>query len=184
MKALGRDEPIGMVHFDAHCDTMGSLDDFKFHHGGPFRHAVLDGVLDPERCIQIGIRGPAEIFWEFSIESGMTVIHIEDFVEMGVDAVIQKAREVVGEGPTYITFDVDGLDPVYAPGTGTPEIGGLSTREAQAVLRGLRGLNIIGGDLVEVSPEYDSTTNTVQVGKQILFEILCLTAESISSSRL
>ena len=184
MKALGREEPVGMVHFDAHCDTMGSLDDFKFHHGGPFRHAVLDGVLDPERCIQIGIRGPAEIFWEFSIESGMTVIHIEDFVEMGVDAVIQKAREVVGEGPTYITFDVDGLDPVYAPGTGTPEIGGLSTREAQAVLRGLRGLNIIGGDLVEVSPEYDSTTNTVQVGKQILFEILCLTAESISSSRL
>ena len=184
MKALGRDEPVGMVHFDAHCDTMGSLDDFKFHHGGPFRHAVLDGVLDPERCIQIGIRGPAEIFWEFSIDSGMTVIHIEDFVEMGVGAVLQKAREVVGEGPTYITFDVDGLDPVYAPGTGTPEIGGLSTREAQAVLRGLRGLNIIGGDLVEVSPEYDSTTNTVQVGKQILFEILCLTAESISSSRL
>lgn len=183
MRALGRDEPVGMIHFDAHCDTMGSLDDFKFHHGGPFRHAVLDGVLDPERCIQIGIRGSAEVFWEFSIESGMTVIHIEDFVEMGVDAVIKKAREVVGDGPTYITFDVDGLDPVYAPGTGTPEIGGLSTREAQAVLRGLRGLNFIGADLVEVSPEYDSTTNTVQVGKQILFELLCLTAESLASRK-
>ncbi len=178
MKALGRDEPVGMIHFDAHCDTMGSMDDFKFHHGGPFRHAVLDGVLDPTRCIQIGIRGAAEVFWEFSLESGMTVIHIDEFVEMGVDAVIARAKEVVGDGPTYITFDVDGLDPVYAPGTGTPELGGLSTREAQAILRGLRGLNIIGGDLVEVSPEYDSTTNTVQVGKQLLFEILCLTAES------
>ena len=178
MKALGGDRPLGMVHFDAHCDTMGAAEDFKFHHGGPFRNAVLAGVLDPERCIQIGIRGPAEVFWEFSVESGMTVIHIEDFVKMGVDAVIARAREVVGEGPTYITFDVDGLDPVYAPGTGTPEIGGLSTRECQAVLRGLRGLNIVGGDVVEVAPEYDSTTNTVQVGKQFLFEILCLAAES------
>ena len=124
MKALGSDETVGMVHFDAHCDTMGSLDDFKFHHGGPFRHAVLDGVLDPERCIQIGIRGPAEIFWEFSIESGMTVIHIEDFVEMGVDAVIKKAREVVGEGPTYITFDVDVIQWWFNPCWRSPTIPG------------------------------------------------------------
>jgi agmatinase len=181
MKALGRDKALGMVHIDAHCDTMGALDDQKFHHGGPFRNAVLDGVLDPERCIQIGIRGTAEAFWEFSFESGMTVIHIEEFVRMGVDAVVEKAREVLGDGPTYVTFDVDGLDPVYAPGTGTPEIGGLTTREAQQLLRGLQGLNVIGGDVVEIAPEYDATTNTAQVGKQMLFEILCLTAANIDA---
>lgn len=178
MKAVGRDRPLGMVHIDAHCDTMGKFEDHKFHHGGPFRHAVLDGVLDPERCIQIGIRGAAEVFWEFSHEAGMTVVPIQDFHRMGVAAVIEIAREVVGEGPCYLTFDVDGLDPVYAPGTGTPEIGGLSTADAIQLLRGLRGLNCVGGDLVEVAPAYDATTNTAQVGKQMLFEILCLVAES------
>ena len=183
LKALGRDEPLGLIHFDAHCDTMGAFDGHKFHHGGPFRNAVLDGVLDPERTIQIGIRGAAEPFWEFSYESGMTVIHIEDFVKMGVDATIAKAREVVGDGPTYISFDVDGLDPVYAPGTGTPESGGLTTRESQQILRGLRGLDIIGGDLVEVAPEYDATTNTAQAGKQLMYEILCLTAENLASKK-
>lgn len=178
MKAVGRDQPVGMVHIDAHCDTMGAAEDHKFHHGGPFRHAVLDGVLDPERCVQIGIRGSAEVFWEFSYASGMTVIPVQDFHNMGVKAVIEKAREVIGDGPTYLTFDVDGLDPVYAPGTGTPEIGGLSTADAIQLVRGLRGLNFVAGDLVEVAPQYDATTNTAQVGKQMMFEILCLVAES------
>ncbi|HBM11065.1 MAG TPA: agmatinase, partial [Rhodospirillaceae bacterium] len=145
-----------------------------FHHGGPFREAVLEGVLDPERCIQIGIRGPAEYLWEFSVDSGMTVIHAEDVAEMGPAAVIKKARDVVRDGPVYVTFDVDCLDPAFAPGTGTPEIGGVTSREAMTMLRGLAGLNIIGGDVVEVAPQYDSTTNTAQVGAQILFEILCL----------
>ena len=180
MKAVGRDKPIGMVHVDAHCDTMGALDDHKFHHGGPFRHAVLDGVLDPERCVQIGIRGTAEIFWEFSYESGMTVIPVQDFHRLGVDSVISKTREVLGDGPVYITFDVDGLDPAFTPGTGTPEIGGLTTADAIQLLRGLRGLNVVGGDLVEVAPQYDTTTNTAHVGKQMMFEILCLVAESKS----
>ncbi|MDF1750315.1 MAG: agmatinase [Alphaproteobacteria bacterium] len=174
MKAIGKEAPIGMIHFDAHCDTGGEFDNSKFHHGGPFREAVLAGVLDPERCIQIGIRGPAEYLWEFSIDSGMTVIHAEDVAEMGPAAVIKKAREVVGDGPIYVTFDVDCLDPAFAPGTGTPEIGGVTSREAMTMLRGLAGLNVIGGDVVEVAPQYDSTTNTAQVGAQILFEILCL----------
>lgn len=174
LKALGNQKPLGCIHIDAHCDTGGEYDQSKFHHGGPFRLAVLDGVLDPDRTIQIGMRGSSEFLWEFSYDSGMTVIHIEEFQEMGVAAVVEKAREVVGEGPVYVTFDVDGLDPSFAPGTGTPEVGGLTPREAQALLHGLAGLDIIGGDVVEIAPQYDATTNTAQVGAQMLFEILTL----------
>ncbi len=176
LKALGADGPVGLVHFDAHCDTGGEFDGAKFHHGGPFRQAVLAGVLDPERTIQIGIRGAAEYLWEFSYASGMTVLHIEDVDRLGVDGVIAQAREVIGDGPTYISFDVDGLDPAFAPGTGTPEAGGLTPREAQAILHGLRGANLIGGDMVEVAPQYDPTSNTAMVGAQMLFEIFSLMA--------
>lgn len=174
MKAIGKERPVGMVHIDAHCDTGGPFDHTKFHHGGPFRNAVLDGVLDPTRTIQIGIRGSAEYLWEFSFDSGMTVIHAEEVSKMGLDAVIEKALAVVGDGPTYVSFDVDGIDPAFAPGTGTPEVGGLSTREVQAILHGLKGIDVVGGDVVEVAPQYDTTTNTAQVGGQILFEILSL----------
>jgi agmatinase len=174
LKALGQDRPVGLVHIDAHCDTMGEIDGSKFHHGGPFRQAVLAGALDPERTIQIGIRGPAEIFWGFSYESGMTVLHVEDVDRMGVEAVAAKAREIVGDGPTYISFDVDGLDPAYTPGTGTPEAGGLTPREAQAILHGLKGIDIVGGDVVEVAPQYDPTSNTAMVGAQMLFELFSL----------
>ncbi|MGA8381063.1 MAG: arginase family protein, partial [Stellaceae bacterium] len=174
LKSLGAGRPLGLVHIDAHCDTMGEVDGSKFHHGGPFRQAVLAGALDPERTIQIGIRGPAEIFWGFSYESGMTVLHIEEVDRLGIAAVVEKARAVVGDGPTYISFDVDGLDPAYAPGTGTPESGGLTPREAQAILRGLKGLDIVGGDVVEVAPQYDTTSNTAMVGAQMLFEIFSL----------
>jgi len=178
MKALGAHQPLGMVHIDAHCDTGGEFDQTRFHHGGPFRLAVLDGVLDPTRCIQIGIRGSSEYLWEFSKDAGMTVIHAEEVSAMGVADIVRLAREVVGEGPTYLSFDVDGLDPVFAPGTGTPEIGGLSTREALAIFHGLKGLNICGGDVVEVAPQYDPSTNTAQAGAQMLFEILSLMAFS------
>lgn len=178
LKALGKERPVGLVHFDAHCDTGGAFEGSKFHHGGPFRLAVLDGVLDPARTIQIGIRGPAELMWEFSYDSGMTVLHIEDVVRNGVEWVARKARAVVGTGPVYVSFDVDGLDPAFAPGTGTPEVGGLYPREAQEMLRALAGLDIVGGDVVEVAPQYDATTNTAQVGAQMLFEILSLLASA------
>lgn len=176
LKALGRKRPVGMIHIDAHCDTGGPFEDTKFHHGGPFREAVLQGVLDPERVIQIGIRGNAEYLWEFSYESGMTVIHAEEFMRMGVDAAIARMRAVVGDGPTYLSFDIDSLDPAFAPGTGTPEVGGLSSREAMALIRGAAGLDIIGGDVVEVAPQYDATTNTAQAGAQMLFEIVSVVA--------
>ena len=174
LKAVGRDEPVGLIHIDAHCDTGGSFDETKFHHGGPFRNAVLDGVLDPTRTVQIGIRGAAEYLWEFSKMSGMTVIHAEEVPALGIPAVIEKAKEVVGDGPVYISFDIDGIDPSFAPGTGTPEVGGLTTREVLEFLRGLKGLNVCGGDVVEVAPQYDPTTNSAHVGAQVLFEILSL----------
>jgi agmatinase len=176
LRALGRHRPVGMVHIDAHCDTSGPMEGSRFHHGGPFRQAVLDGVLDPERSIQIGIRGSAEMLYEFSYATGMTVIHAEEVDRMGVAAVIARAREVIGDLPFYLTFDVDGIDPAFTPGTGTPEVGGLTPREAQAILRGLRGLPIIGGDVVEVAPQYDTGTVTAQIGAQMLFELFCLAA--------
>lgn len=174
LKALGAQRPVGMIHIDAHCDTGGVYDGSKFHHGGPFRLAVLDGVLDPERTIQIGIRGGSNVIWEFSYASGMTVINIEEFAALGVAAVAQKAREVVGDGPVYLSIDVDGFDPVFAPGTGTPEIGGLTSREGLDFLWRLAGLDFIGADVVEVAPQYDPTTNTAQLGAQLMFEELAL----------
>jgi agmatinase len=178
LKALGRERPVGLVHIDAHCDTMGCYDGSKFHHGGPFRLAVLDGVLDPERTIQIGIRGASNMYWEFSYASGMTVIEIEEFTSLGVAAVAGLARRVVGEGPVYVTVDVDGFDPAYAPGTGTPEAGGLTAREGIALLRALSGLDVVGADVVEVAPQYDPTTNTAQLAAQLLFEEFALLAVS------
>lgn len=178
MAAIGRDEPMGMIHIDAHCDTAPPLEGSKFQHGGPFRQAVLDGVLDPDRCVQIGIRGAAEFLWEFSYVSGMTVIHAEEVLAGGLQRTIDRMLEVVGDGPTYVTFDVDGLDPVFAPGTGTPEVGGLQTREAAEIIRAAAGCNLIGGDVVEVAPQYDSTTNTAQTGAQMLFEIFSVLALS------
>ena len=176
LRALGRHRPVGLVHIDAHCDTSGEMEGSRFHHGGPFRQAVLDGVLDPERTIQIGIRGAAEMLYEFSYASGMTVIHAEEVDAMGLEAVIARARAVVGGGPFYLSFDVDSIDPAFAPGTGTPEVGGLTPREVLAIMRGLRGLPLIGGDVVEVAPQYDATTVTAQVGAQMLFELFCLAA--------
>ena len=174
LKAVGKKEPVGLIHIDAHCDTGGAYDMSKFHHGGPFRNAVLGGVLDPTRTIQIGIRGSAEYLWEFSYESGMTVIHAEEVSGLGIAAIIDKAKAIVGEGPTYLSFDIDSLDPAFAPGTGTPEVGGLTTREVLELLRGLKGVNLVGGDVVEVAPQYDATANTAHAGAQVLFEILSL----------
>ncbi|MGY8986796.1 MAG: agmatinase [Sphingomonadales bacterium] len=183
LKALGADTPVALIHIDAHCDTGGIYDGSKFHHGGPFRYAVLDGVLDPEKTIQIGIRGASEIIWEFSYESGMTVVHIEEFMKIGVEGIIKKTRELIGDMPAYISVDVDGFDPAYAPGTGTPEIGGIIPREGIEFLRGLMGMNIIGADVVEVAPMYDPTTNTSQLGAQLLFEEFCLIATNLDNKR-
>lgn len=182
LKAVGRERPVGLIHIDAHCDTQGAFDGSKFHHGAPFRNAVLDGVLDPERTVQVGIRGSAEFAWEFSYDSGMTVIHAEDVAARGLTDVIDTCRGVVGGGPVYVSVDVDGIDPAFAPGTGTPEVGGLTPLEVQTILRGLADHEIVGGDVVEVAPQYDATTNTAHVGAQMLFEILSMMAYGITTA--
>lgn len=182
LRAIAAERPVGLVHIDAHTDTWDSFQGSKFNHGAPFRRAVEAGVLDPTRTIQIGIRGAQNWpdGWDYSRDSGMRVVFMEEVEERGVGAIVEEAKRVVGDGPTYLSFDIDSLDPVYAPGTGTPEIGGFSTREALRLLRGLDGLTLIGGDVVEVSPPFDQTGNTALVGATIMYEILCLLAKAVA----
>ncbi len=178
-QALHPKQPIGMVHIDAHTDTWDANNGSKFNHGSPFRRAVEANLLDPKRTIQIGIRGAqnSDEGWRFSLDNGMRVIFIEEFDRIGVEAVIAEARRVIGNGPAYLSLDVDGLDPIFTPGTGTPEIGGLTTRETLQLLRGLSGLDWISGDVVEVAPAYDPSGNTALVAATLMYEILCLLAE-------
>jgi len=183
LSVLGKQRPVGLVHFDAHTDTWDRyFGEYKYTHGTPFRRAIEEGVLDPKRVVQIGIRGslytPQDKDW--GLAQGIRVIEIEEFKDLGVEKTIAEARRVAGDGPTYVSFDVDGLDPVYAPGTGTPEIGGFSTLEAQQMVRGLRGLDIVGADVVEVSPPFDQSGMTALVGVTVMWEILCLIAERVA----
>jgi len=186
MRAIARDRPVGMVHFDAHTDTWDRYFGEQFYtHGTPFRRAIEEGLLDPKRTVQIGIRGAlyGDSDNDWGASQGIRVIDIDEMYRLGVPAVIAEARRVVGDGPTYVSFDVDGLDPVYAPGTGTPEIGGFTTFEAQQMLRGLQGLNLVGGDVVEVAPPFDPSGNTAIVGATMMFEILCLLADAAATRR-
>ncbi len=185
-RAIAAEAPVGMVHVDAHSDTNDSyFGGNKYTHGTPFRRAIEEGLLDPRRTVQIGIRGSiySDQDMAFAEKSGIRIMYMEEFARIGVEKAIAIARRTVGRGPTYVSFDVDGLDPVYAPGTGTPEIGGLTTLEAQQLIRGLRGLNLIGGDVVEVSPPFDPSGNTALVGATMMFEILCVLAEAVAGRR-
>jgi guanidinopropionase len=184
LESITADGPVGLIHVDAHTDTWGEWQGSSAHHGAPFRRAVESGVIDPKRAIQIGIRGAQNTTegWDFSIESGIRVLFMHEIEEMGIADVIEETRGIIGDGPAYISFDVDGLDPVFAPGTGTPEVGGLTTREALRLIRGLRGLQLIGGDVVEVAPPFDPSGNTALVGATIMYEILCLMAEGFDTS--
>ena len=179
LQALGKNRPLALIHFDSHHDTAPPMKGTKFHHGAPFRNAIEEGLIDPAYSIQVAIRDPySELAAPFVHESGMTVIEMHEIEGMGLPAVIGRIRDVVGKAPAYISFDVDAIDPTMAPGTGTPVMGGLTPREAMRILQGLGGLELAGGDVVEVSPPYDPTNATALVGAQILFEILCVAAQS------
>jgi guanidinopropionase len=168
--------PLGLVHFDAHSDTADANFGSPLGHGTPFRRAIEEGLIDPLRTVQIGIRGsgygPDDLAWTEA--AGVRVIPIEECEALGPAGVVAEARRVAGTLPCWLSFDVDCLDPAFAPGTGTPEWGGLTPREALAMLRGLAGLDIVGGDVVEVAPAYDHAEITAIAGATVLFEMLGL----------
>jgi guanidinopropionase len=182
---VGGDGPVGMIHFDAHSDLyppyFGGFDS----HGTPFRRAIEEGLLDPKRVVQIGLRGTSIDMSDiaFGEAHGVRMIMIEEFRALGVERVMAEARAIVGDRPTYVSFDIDVIDPSQAPGTGTPEVGGIFVHEAQAMLRKLMGLNVIGADLVEVSPPFDQTGNTAWVGVNLMFELLCVMADKVGKGR-
>jgi len=178
LRALAKDGPVGMIHIDAHADTGDDYGGSRFHHGAPFKVAVDEGLLDPKRTAQIGIRGTLynPDMWKFSYDSGMRVMLMEEVEDKGWKAAMAEALEFVGPGPIYVSFDIDSLDPSFAPGTGTPEAGGLTMREAQGMVRMLAGTQIIGADMVEVSPPFDNSGVTALNGATIMFELLCVMA--------
>ncbi len=186
LRALGQKKPVSMIHFDAHTDLYDSyFGGFRYTHGTPFKRAIEEGVLDPKRTIQIGLRGSMYDLddFEYGEKMGARLMRIEEAMELGPKKVMEIARGIAGDGETYVSFDIDMLDPVYAPGTGTPEIGGFTTFQAQQMLRGLRGLNVVGADVVEVSPPFDPSGMTAYAGVTMMFEILCSMAEDVAKRR-
>jgi guanidinobutyrase len=177
LRALHRAHgPLGVVHIDAHADVNDVMFGEKITHGTPFRRLVEEGLVDGKRVVQIGLRGTgytAEDF-DWPRKQGFRVVPAEECWHRSLTPLMQEVREQVGGGPVYISFDIDGLDPAFAPGTGTPEIGGLTIVQALEVLRGCAGLEIVGTDLVEVSPIYDTSGNTSLVAANLLYEMLCV----------
>jgi guanidinopropionase len=182
---VDRKQPVGVVHFDAHADTLDELLGSKINHATPFRRAVEEGLIDPRRMVQIGLRGSrySDQDINYGIEVGMRVIDIEEYESLGREKVIKEIRRVIGSGPTYVTIDIDGLDPVYAIGTGVPEPGGLSMRDMQVMLRFLDGADLIGGDVCEVAPEFDPTNHTCVNAANLVFEMLCVISRSVARKK-
>ena len=168
--------PVGMIHVDAHADINDEMFGEKVAHGTPFRRAVEEGLLDGKRVAQIGLRatGYAADDFDWPREQGFRVVQAEECWHKSLTPLMAELREQLGAGPVYISFDIDGLDPSCAPGTGTPEIGGLTTIQGLEIIRGCRGLDVVGCDLVEVSPPYDTSGNTSLVAANLLFEMLCV----------
>jgi len=171
-----RHGPVGLVHIDAHTDINDTMFGERIAHGTPFRRAVEEGLLDGRRVAQIGVRatGYAADDFDWSREQGFRVVQAEECWHRSLTPLMAEIREQIGSGPVYISMDIDGLDPAYAPGTGTPEIGGLTTPQALEIIRGCAGLDIVGCDLVEVAPAYDTTGTTALVAANLVYEMLCV----------
>jgi agmatinase len=184
LRALAKREggPVGLVHFDAHVDTWPDNFGQLYGHGSPFFHAINEGVLDPRRTIQVGIRSPVQReVWDWTVGQGVTILTAQDVHELGPAAVAERIRDVAGAAGTYLSFDIDALDPAFAPGTGTPEIGGLASWQAQAILRRLGGLRFLGMDVVEVSPAYDTAEITALAAASIVWEYLALVGAPVAA---
>jgi len=168
--------PVGIVHVDAHADINDAMFGEPIAHGTPFRRAIEEELINPTRMVQIGLRasGYEADDFDWPRSQGVRVVQAEECWYQSLKPLMAEVREQLGEGPVYLTFDIDGLDPAYAPGTGTPEIGGLTVQQGLEIIRGCRGLDVIGGDLVEVAPAYDTSGNTALVAANLLFEMLCI----------
>jgi guanidinopropionase len=177
LRGLVRDGPVGMVHFDSHTDLFHSyFGGRKYTHGTPFRRAIEEGLLDPKRVVQIGIRGTAYDIEDrdFAAAVGVRVVPVEELFDRGIGDVMAEARDIVGDQPTYVSYDIDFVDPAFAPGTGTPEVGGPNSFQALQVVRELAGIDIIGADVVEVSPPFDASGATAWLAVSVMFELLCV----------
>ena len=185
LRAIACDRPVGLIQFDAHADVFDDFMGSKINHATFVRRGIEEGLIEPARSIQIGLRGTryGEGDLDYSRAAGIRVVTIDDYERLGRDQVSAAIREVVGAGPAYLTFDIDGLDPTEAPGTGVPEPGGLSMRDSQVLLRSLTGLEIVGGDVCEVAPPLDPTGITCINAANLMFEILCLVATARAARR-
>ncbi len=185
LRAIASERPVGLIQFDAHADVFDDFMGSRINHATFVRRGIEEGLIEPARSIQIGLRGTryGADDLDYSRAAGIRVITIDDFERLGRDQVGAAIREVVGGGPAYLTFDIDGLDPTEAPGTGVPEPGGLSMRDSQVLLRGLTGLPIVGGDVCEVAPPLDPTGITCIAAANLMFEILCLVATARAARR-
>ena len=176
--AAERHGPVALVHFDAHLDTWDSYFGAEYTHGTPFRRAVEEGILDTEALCHVGTRGP--LYGKKDLEDdrrfGFGIVTSSDVFRQGVDEVVEKIRKRVGDRPVYVSVDIDVLDPAHAPGTGTPEAGGLTSRELLEILRGFVGLNLIGADVVEVAPAYDHAELTGVAASHVAYDLVSLLA--------
>lgn len=185
LRAIAKDRPVGLIQIDSHADTFDDFMGTKINHATFVRRAVEEGLLDPKRVIQIGLRGTryGNDDIEFGNQAGLRMMSMDEFEDMGRAGVIEEIKRVVGAAPTYITIDIDGLDPKDAPGTGVPEPGGIAMRDMQMILRRITGLDIVGGDICEVVPALDPTGITCVNAANLMFEIACLTAVAIDKRR-
>ncbi len=181
LRSLAKNKPLALFQFDSHTDTYDTyFGGYKYTHGTPFRRAIEENLINPKKYVMLGIRGskyePDDLIW--AQNQGVTIITIDDFYKMGFEKSMKIIKKVLGNSPTYLTFDIDGIDPTFAPGTGTPEVGGFNVRESQLIIRSLREMNISGADVVEVSPPFDVNNMTSLVAANIAFEILCTMTKS------
>jgi agmatinase len=172
--------PVALVHFDAHLDTWDTYFGERFTHGTPFRRAAEEGLFDRDASVHVGIRGPVYAPSDYDADAalGFRIVTTDDVHRLGVDGVVARLRERIGDRPLYVSVDIDVLDPAHAPGTGTPEVAGMSSRELLMVLRGLAGVNLVSGDVVEVAPPYDHADITSLAAATVVYEMMCLIARA------
>lgn len=185
LRGLSGDGPVGILQIDSHADTLDELCGTKINHATFMRRAVEEGLIDPARVVQVGLRGsrfsPDDI--RFGEEAGFTILTFDAYEDMGRAAAIDTIRKTLGTGRTYVTVDIDGLDPSFCPGTPVPEIGGITPRDAQVMIRALEGVDVIGADICEVAPCYDPTGITAVTAANLMFELVCIIARAIADRR-